>query len=69
MCEIDLCCPVNLMQDRMMSEDDKIDDELDHISILLMGEYRNKKNKKQSKCRGGSDLDVRYLITIEKCMI
>jgi hypothetical protein len=45
MCEIDLCCPVNLMQDKMMSEDDKIDDELDHISILLMGEYRNKKKK------------------------
>lgn len=35
-------------------EDDDIEDELDHISVLLMAEYRKRKNEHQSKSRRGS---------------
>jgi hypothetical protein len=35
-------------------KDDDIEDELDHISVLLMAEYRKRKNEHQSKSRRGS---------------
>lgn len=33
-------------------EDEELDDELDHLMLLMMGEYRKRKHKQRKKHRG-----------------
>jgi hypothetical protein len=60
---IDIYCHANLMKCMMVSksrrsmkhqEVEEVDDEFDNILILMMGEYRKRKNEDQRKRRRGS---------------